>query len=201
MGSLISGHFMKELPDIAAVKAVLPASLGCRLLSHRDLKLFAIDTYRAAKARRWPLAVATPATDLPLELPESLSELTALYERLLKEGGANGLKRAYINLSRLLSELTRQPVLTLYSDDDGNDFACLGRSGELVSLLTWCGEYLVQYEQGGRVLLKPRPSGHRLHALASFALRKWFGIEGAALGLGTLSPPEAYGFAELPAQS
>lgn len=150
MGSLISGHFTKELPDILAVRAVLPASVGCRSLSHRDLKLFAIDTYRAAKPRRWPLSVATPATDLPLELPESLSELTELYERLLKEGGANGLKRSYINLSRLLSGVLGQPVLTLYSDDDGNDFACLTRSGELVSLVTWCEEYVVQYEQGGR---------------------------------------------------
>lgn len=196
MGYLISGHLLQQKPDLASVRAVLPPSVGCRALRHRDLQLFAIDTYRAAKRPRWPLAAATPATDLTVELPESLSALTAAHSRLLKEGGANGLKRAYINLSSLLSGVLGQPVLTLFCDDDGNDFACLTQSGMLVSLVARCGDYVVRFEQGGRVSLEPGQEDHRLHSFASECLRGWFGIDGAELGLGSFDPPEAYGFVE-----
>jgi hypothetical protein len=134
-----------------------------------------------------------------LELPESLSTLTATYKRLLEEGGANGLKRAYINLSCLLCRVLRQRVLTLYSDDDGNDFACLSQSGLLLSLVARCGEYIVRFEQGAQVLLEPAAEDHRLHALASEHLQACFGINGTELGLGSFDVPEAYGFTDLAA--
>ena len=197
MGYFISGHLLEHEPDLAPVKAVLPRSLGCRALSHRRLPLFAIDTYRATKLPRSPLSLATPSTDISLELPESLSTLTATYKRLLAEGGANGLKRAYISLSSLLSSALPHRILTLCSDDDGNDFACLTQSGLLTSLVARCGKYIVRFEQGTGVLLESAPEDPRLHALASEHLQACFGIDGAEVGLGSFDAPEGYGFADL----
>jgi hypothetical protein len=197
MGYFISGHLLEQEPELALVRAALPHSIGCRAFRHRSVPLFAIDTYRAAKPPRWPLAAATPATDIPLELPESLSTLTAIYRRLLDEGVANGFKRAYVNLSSLLSSALRQRVLTIYSDDDGNDFACLTHSGMLASLVGRCGDYIVRFERGGQALLEPGPEDHRLHVLASEHLQACFGLDGTQLGLGSFDPPEAYGFVEI----
>jgi hypothetical protein len=196
VGYFISGHLLEHEPDMASVRAALPRSLGCRTYRHRSLQLFAIEIFRATKPPRSPLASATPATDLPLELPESLGPLAAIYARLLKEGGANGLKRVYVNLSLSLSSVLRQRVLTLYSDDDGNDFACLTQSGVLTSLAARCGERIVRFEQGRSVSLEPVPEGRRLHALASEHLAACFGIDGAELGFGSFDPPEAYGFVQ-----
>jgi hypothetical protein len=134
-----------------------------------------------------------------LELPESLSALTATYKRLLEEGGANGLKRACINLSSLLSSVLRERVLTLYSDDDGNDFACQTQSGLLASLVARCGKYIVRFEQGAQILLEPSAENHRLHALASEHLQACFGINGTELGLGSFDAPDSYGFTDLAA--
>jgi hypothetical protein len=197
MGCLISAHFLEHEPTLVSVRAALPPSLACRAYRHRSLRLFAIDTYRAAKPPRVPFLAATPATDLPLELPESLSSLTVTYRRLVEEGVANGLKRAYINLSSLLSDVLRQRVLTIYSDDDGNDFACLTESGVLVSLIAQCGEYVVRFQHGGQAVLEPGSENRRLHALASEHLQTCFGIDGTELGLGSFDAPEAHGFVEL----
>jgi hypothetical protein len=131
--------------------------------------------------------------DIPLELPESLSTLTETYKRLLKERVANGLKRSYINLSSLLSNVLQQRVLTLCSNDDGLDFSCLTESGLLISLVALCGKYIVRFEQGAQVLLEPRPEARQLHELVSEHLRACFGIDGAELGVGSWDGPEWFG--------
>jgi hypothetical protein len=198
MGYFISGHFLQQEPKLALVRAALPRSIGCRVLRHQTLPLFGVDTFRVASPPgRWPFAAATPATDLPAELPATLSSLSAVYERLRSEGVANGLKRSYINLSCLLSGALRHPVLTVYSDDDGNDFACLTRPGALVSLAARCGDYVVRFAEGGQASLEAGPEDRVLHALAAEHLQASFGIDGAELGMCSFEPPEAYGFEEL----
>src|SRR5690242_18250971 len=122
MGYLISGHFMRHRPDSAKLRAALPKSIGFTVYEHQAHPVFAIDTYRATKPSRYPFSVATPATDISLDVS---AELAAIYEQLRIESAANGLKRSYISLCCILSRALKQEVLSVYSDDDGNDFACL----------------------------------------------------------------------------
>src|SRR5262245_28916673 len=127
MAYLISAHFLKQRPDPAQLRAALPNSIGFTVYEHETHPVFAIDTYRATKPSRYPFSAATPATDLSLDIS---AELSTIYEQLRAENAANGLKRSYINLCRALSTATTQEVLSVYADDDGNDFTCLcgGRS-------------------------------------------------------------------------
>ena len=165
MGYLISGHFMRQRPDTARLRAALPMSIGFTVYEHLAHPVFGIDTYRATKPSRFPFSAATPATDIPLDVSP---ELSAVYEQLRSENAANGLKRSYINLSRALSAATNQDVLSVFADDDGNDFACLSRGGEVVSGVARCDSHIVSFgpSQASRA---PASSESRLHALASEA--------------------------------
>jgi hypothetical protein len=145
MGYLISGHFVRRRPDSTKVRAALPKSIGFTVYEHQVHPAFAIDTYRATKPSRYPCSAATPATDISLDVS---AELAAIYEQLRIENAANGLKRSYINLSRLLSDALNQEVLSVYCDDDGNDFACLSRDGEVVSGIAQCEDYILSCMKG-----------------------------------------------------
>jgi hypothetical protein len=79
-----------------------PASIGFATYRRSHFALFAIDRFRAAKPSRYPLSVATPATDFPLALSSELAPLDELHEHLRQERPANGLKRACIQLSSAL---------------------------------------------------------------------------------------------------
>ncbi|MDP3287519.1 MAG: hypothetical protein Q8M64_04355 [Methyloversatilis sp.] len=201
MGYLISCHFTQHRPHVTSVRPALPGSIGFRVYRHKTLPLFAIDTWRATKPSRYPFTAATPATDLPLELPERLASLSAIYEHLQQQGGANGLKRSYINLSAMLSNALEQPVLSVYADDDGNDFACLAEQGTLTSLVAKCGEFVVRVEPGSDARLEQEANPPGLHALAARHLQASFGIAGSEIGLGSFDPPEDFGFVEFDADA
>ena len=198
MGYFVSAHLMQHHPDSAGLSSALPSSVGFRAYRHANLPLFAIDTFRAAKPSRYPFSVATPATDIPLEFPQKLSGLQAIYQQLHERGNANGLKRAYINLSTLLASSLHQDVFTLYSDDDGNDFACFGNQDGISTLVARCGEFVVRFDAEGDATLNQVSEDNELHALASGLLLKSFGISGKEIGLGSFDPPENFGFVELP---
>src|SRR5262249_49535214 len=130
MGYLIAGHFTRRRPSSSRVRTALPNSVGFTLYAHSTYPICAIDTYRASKPSKYPFSTATPATDIPLAVSP---ELDALYEQLRGENAANGFKRSYLNLCRALSRSLEEDVLTIFSDDDGSDFACLGRNGDIFS--------------------------------------------------------------------
>ena len=160
------------------------------MYEHLRHPVFAIDTYRATKPSQFPFSASTPATDIPLEV--SL-ELSAVYEELRSENAANGLKRSYVNLSRALSSAVSQDVLSVFSDDDGNDFACLSRGGEVVSGIARCEGYIVRFgpSQASRSLASSEPE---LHELSSDALTSFLGVAASDLGFGSMDPPDNMGF-------
>ena len=192
MGYLIAGHFVRQRPDAARLRAALPESIGFTVYKHLRHPVFAIDTYRATKPSRFPFSAATPATDIPLEVS---AELSAVYEQLRSENAANGLKRSYVNLSRALSSALSQDVLSVYSDDDGNDFACLSRGGEVVSGIARCEVYIVRFGPS-HASRSPASSESGLHELSSEAVTSFLGVAASDLGFGSMDPPDNMGFKE-----
>jgi hypothetical protein len=134
--------------------------------------------------------VATPATDISLDVSP---ELAAIYEELRIENAANGLKRSYVNLSRTLSGATNQDVLSIFSDDDGNDFACVSREAEVVWGIANCAGYIVRFGPSS-ASRSPASGSPRLHQLASEAVTSSFGVAASDLGFGSFDPPENLGF-------
>jgi len=195
MGYFIAGHFTKVEPVVPSVRAVLPPSIGFRVYRHRTQPLFGIDTFRANKPRRSAFAAATPATDLSLDL-SGYAALQSIFQQLQQQNEANGLKRAYINLSASLSQALQQGVLSIYADDDGNDFACFSEQGKLVSLVARCQDHLVLMSPDVGTQLVRRATTP-FHACAAAHLQATFGVAGADLGLGTFDPPDNYGFVEV----
>jgi hypothetical protein len=60
---------MNQKPNAYSVRKALPSSIGFTIYRHSTFALFAIDTFRADQPSRYPFLAATPATDLPLEMP------------------------------------------------------------------------------------------------------------------------------------
>jgi hypothetical protein len=123
------------------------------------------------------------------------AELSAVYEQLRSENAANGLKRSYVNLSRALSSAVSQDVLSVYSDDDGNDFACLSRGGEVVSGIARCEGYIVRFGPS-HASTSPASSESGLHELSSEAVTSFLGVAASDLGFGSMDPPDNMGFKE-----
>ena len=190
MGYLIAGHFVRQRPDAARLRAALPTSIGFTVYKHLRHPVFAIDTYRATKPSQFPFSASTPATDIPLEVSP---ELSAVYEELRSENAANGLKRSYVNLSRALSSAVSQDVLSVFSDDDGNDFACLSRGGEVVSGIARCEGYIVRFGPS-HASRSPASSESELHELSSEAVTSFLGVAASDLGFGSMDPPDNMGF-------
>jgi hypothetical protein len=190
MGYLISAHLMKQRPASSLLRAALPKSIGFAVYEHPTYRIFAIDTFRATRPSSYPFSTATPATDLSLDVP---ADLARIYEELRAENAANGLKRAYINLCRLISGTTTQEVLSVFADDDGNDFACVCRAGELVDGVAKCESHVVRFGAAS-ASMSPAPDETELHQLASEAVSAFLGVSASNLGFGSLDPPENYGF-------
>jgi hypothetical protein len=190
MGYLISASLMKQCPDSSQLRAALPKSIGFAVYKHLTYQIFAIDTYRATRPSSYPFCTATPATDLSLDVP---ADLARIYEELRSENAANGLKRSYINLCRLISATTKQEVLSVFADDDGNDFACLCRSGELLDGVAKCQSHVVRFGASS-ASISPVSDDPRLHQFASEAVSSLFGVSASDLGFGSFDPPENYGF-------
>ncbi len=194
MAFLISAHFAHQKPSPSKVRAALPSSLDFAIYRHRDFALFAIDTFRAAKPPRHPFSAATPSTDLPLDLPSDLAALSSLYEELRESGTANGLKRAYVNLSCMLSSSLEQEVLSVYGDDGGNDFACLSAKGKVVRMAARCGDELVAFENGRVSRALNESDDHVLHQIVSRHFELFSGHSGSTINLGIFNASENRGF-------
>jgi hypothetical protein len=194
MAYLVSVHFTRQRPSPASVRAALPLSLGFTIYKHESFDLFAIDTFRAAKPPRQPFSAATPATDLPTDLPSNLAALNSLYEQLREQGIANGLKRNYVNLSCILSTCLEQPVLSLYTDDEGNDFACRSSRGEVARLVARCGDEVITFENGRVSQEQDETEDLVLHQIAAEEFMAFTEQPGTTIGLGSFDAPETRGF-------
>jgi hypothetical protein len=193
MGNLVSMHVLTQQPDAMVIRSLMPSSIGFPIYRHGDRNLFAVDTYKASKPPRYPFSTATPATDLPLELGQHLDSISEIYESLKASGSANGIKRSYINISELLSNGLGQSVLSIYSDDDGSDFACLASSGKAVLILACCDNNLVSLSDGN-VSIKSHVGGHLLHSNAAHLFELFTGISAQEIGLGSWDAPTDFGF-------
>jgi hypothetical protein len=194
MGYLVACHFTRQAPSGSSVRGALPQSIGFAIYRHQALRLFAIDTFRAAKPSRFPFSVATPAADLPLELPPDLAALSTLFEQLREEGIANGLKRSYINLACILSSCLGLDVLSVYADDDGNDFACVAAHGKAARIAARCGNQVVGFENGRVSRTVNESDDVILHQIVSRQFELFTGHPASAIGLGSFNAPENRGF-------
>jgi hypothetical protein len=193
MGDLVSMHLIKERPDVDAIRAVLPSSIGFRIYQHSRLPLFAVDTFGENNPPRYPFTSAMPATDISIELGPHLRSLAAAYEDARRSGGANCIKRSYINLAETLSATLGQPVLSICSDDDELDFACLASGGAVSVVTALCNETVVRYING-TTQIAPAGDELMLHRYAIEAFEDFTGASAETIGLGHLDPPEDFGF-------
>jgi len=193
MGYLVTGHFTLEKPNPERVRAALPTPVGFGIYRHESLAVFAIDTFRASKPTHYPLSTATPGTDLPLQLPPDLQAVNDIYEELRKKGTANGLKRSYISLSRMLSAGLEQSVLSAFSDDEDCDFACVSRDGTTGRVVARCGDDLILFDKG-RLSVTKTEDERTLHAVVSREFELFTGQPASALGLGSFDAPDVFGF-------
>jgi hypothetical protein len=153
MGYLVAAHLFKESPTPEQL-AFLPASIAWTLFHDASFNAFYLDTFSAARAPKWPFTFLPPAKDLPLELPAQLAALSRVYLFLEEEHLANGLKRTVLNLNLALSKQLQTSVCSVYSDDDGLDFASVSANGELQRLRCRCGDLEITYELG-QVTVQP----------------------------------------------
>lgn len=196
MGYLVSIHLTTQPPDSVALRSALPASIGFAVYRHSNLSLFGIDTFKASKPPNYPFITVTPATDLPLDLGSHLHSLSETYEIARMSGSANGIKRSYINLAELLSDCLGQPVLSILSDDDGSDFACLAKAGKVFSVLATCDDNLVSFTHG-ETSVAPLGDERALHSNAVRLFEHFTGAEARSIGLGSWDPPMDFGFARV----
>jgi hypothetical protein len=140
------------------------------------------------------VSAATPSTDLPLDLPADLAPLSSVYEELKKQGTADGLKRAYVNLSCILSSSLKEQVLSVYAHDDGNDVACVSANGTVVRMAARCGDEVVGFENGQMSRVLNESEEHVLHQIVSEQFESFTGHPGSSIHLGSFDAPENRGF-------
>jgi hypothetical protein len=194
MGNYFVGmHLTKQPPEAEAIRDALPPSIGFRVYRHSTLDIFAINTFAGTDPPRYPFTNDTSARDLSLELGHHLRSLAETYEKLRRSGGANGIKRSYINLAEKLSEVLGQPVLSICSNDDDLDFACLAEKGMAAIIIALCDETLVRYVNG---ITEITAAGEemRLHQYAIEAFEDFTGAGAETIGLGLWDPPVDFGF-------
>jgi len=147
MGYLISAHIVRDKPAIERL-AELPASIGYRVYFHRAADVCIVDTFRSSRPPEYPFQTPLPVADVPLELSDSLNALESVYEFLSQRKLANSFKKSYINFALILNRLLGTPVLSIISDDDDLDFACLASDGSLARLKCRSGDLLITYQNG-----------------------------------------------------
>ena len=193
MGYLVSLHLVRQQPEAETIRAALPSSIGFRLYRHGSLQLFAIDTFGATNPPRYPFTSQTPADGLSIEFGTHLRSLAEAYENARQSGGANGIKRTYINLAERLSEALAQPVLSVNADDDEADFACLAARGVASMIIALCDETIVRYFDG-KTSVAPAGDERMLHQNASEAFEDFTGASAEIIGLGSWDAPDDFGF-------
>lgn len=153
MGYLISAHALKSEPDLSRLEA-LPKEVSWAVYREDDSPIWYVDTFATGKKHEWPFTSLPSFKSIPRDLPQSLDPLRRVYEALDAADLADGFDRAFLNLNLLLSNIVQLPVLSFYSDDDGNDFACLSQNGTLQRLRCECYDVEFIY-QDGKIKIQP----------------------------------------------
>ena len=219
MGYLISAHIVRDKPDIKRLNE-LPASIGYRVYYHRSADVYIVDAYRASRRPDYPFQTPVPAADISLELPPALDVLESVYSFLNQRKLANSFKKSYVNFALNLNRLLGMPILSLISDDDDWDFACLVSDGLLSRLKCQCGDLVITYQDGdthiqplvpefddddefltkiddlraavplGSVADRNVPCSSQLHAIVSEEWQLYARTDTMILGMGSFDPPE-----------
>lgn len=92
--------------------------------------------------------------DISLEMPPGLEALNSLNNALTKLGLANGFSRGYTSFSLNLNKLLSMPILSIVSDDDSIDFACIVANGKLMRINCRCEDLQIRYS-GGQLRIQP----------------------------------------------
>ncbi len=192
MGYLVAMHITKDRPNVAVLKENLPKSIDFQVYYNSLMNIYAVDTYKATKIPKYPFCTATPATDISLELGSTLDDA---YESLRKEGSVNGFKRAYAKISEILSSSLGQAVLTIYSDDDDCDFACIAEKGKVIELICRVEGGEINFA-ADLVSISSSTEFNSLHRNALKLFDKFVGAPGSKIGLGTLDPLHNLGFVD-----
>lgn len=196
MGYLITGMFLLERPSQAALRVALPASVEFRIYEHPELQIYAIGGFRQTKPSAYPLSMPFSTADVPLELGPHLSLHLGEYQKLQELGVADGFKRAYMNLAEIVSAALGKAVLTLFTDDDGIDFACIAQSGRVSLLWAQCGTDVLKID-GASVAWLPLGELPLLHQNAALAFRQFTGKDPQMFGFGSWDPPHNFGLLQI----
>lgn len=196
MGYLITGMFLLERPSQDALRAALPASVEFRIYEHPELQIYAVGGFRRIKPSAYPLSMPFSTADVPLELGPHLSLLSEEYRKLQDLGVADGFKRAYLNLAEIVSAALGTAVLTLFTDDDGIDFACIAQSGRVSLLWAQCGTDSLKID-GASVVWRPLGELTSLHQNAALAFRHFTGKDPQMFGFGSWDPPHHFGLLQI----
>lgn len=146
VGHFVSAHVLLERADFSQLNN-LPPSIGYRVYFHRRAQLYLIDTFRSTRLPAFPFQSRLPAMELSSEIPRDYEGLRTLHAQLVELGQAAGFCTTYMNYCRMASRLLAAPLLSIVSDDDELDFACLASHGRLERVHCICGGLRIVFDQ------------------------------------------------------
>ncbi|MDL2197487.1 hypothetical protein QQF45_00255 [Halopseudomonas aestusnigri] len=164
MGYLLAFSVAKECADSSKL-VELPQSLPWKVFGTEQFPDKLVDVFDFRKDWEYPFSSVPAAKDLPLQFPDPLGALNELYDELRKKNRANGFKRAFINLNLQLSQLLSTEVLSVISDDEGTDLACVSVDGQLKKLRFRAGKIEANWSREMGIDLDKKSSS-RLHKIA-----------------------------------
>ena len=172
MGYLLAVSLAKKGGNYNAINE-LPKTLPWRVYESELCIERLIDVINYRKEPEYPFTSLPAVQDLPLNFEAPLEELNNLYNELKKKNRANGFKRTILNLNLILSRNISTEVLTLVTDDEGTDFACVSECGALKKLRFRAGKIEVNWSEEG--LNMSKNSSSRLHAIAESECQSFTG--------------------------
>lgn len=152
MGYGVTAHIVRQPVDAAALK-VLPRGLKWRLYRDEAAGAWLIDVHVDERGGRYPFTQGPDALERPTGGRSKTRELDVFYRALETLELDLYVPPGVAALSKLLSAALGQEVLSVASDDDGMDIACLSRGGALVSV-EYSSEADVSWTADG-VLVRP----------------------------------------------
>lgn len=175
MAYLLAFSVVREHPDSSRL-GELPQSLPWKVFGTERFSEAFVDVFDYRKDWKYPFCSIPAVKDLPLQFPEPLDHLNELYDELRKKNRANGFKRAFINLNLKLSDLLSAEVLSVISDDEGTDLACISVAGELKKLRFRAGGIEANWSQDTGTDLGTKSSS-RLHRIAEEECSQFLGVQ------------------------
>jgi hypothetical protein len=178
MGYLVSIFAIKGTGQTGALHQ-LPKSLPWKLYRAKGIDALLLDVlnFRASPdANAYPFCSIPAIQDLPLNFEPPLAGLNDLYEALKKKNRANGFRRAFVNLNVMITRFLGAEVLSLLSDDQGIDLACVSSNGALRRLRFRAGGIEVKWVDGSGTT-QERQGSSLIHRIAREEAVSFLGSE------------------------